>query len=123
MKNNTKRIAGVSYSQHRKKELSKGQKMLVNIKSRNGGTITDRKLMIEEVTAFFRVNCTEGIAKGEGEAEEGGRTEENEEEDFSRILRWEVRRELKRAKRGKAPGLGNVGINLVKDFEDVLEKY
>ena len=45
--------------------------------------------------------------KAEVRTEEGERREENEEEDFPRILRWEVRREMKRSKRGEAPGPDN----------------
>ena len=38
------------------KELSKGQNMLVNVKSREGRTITHKTLMIEDVIVFT-VNC------------------------------------------------------------------
>ena len=71
------------------KELSQGQGMLVNLVNKKGVSISNRKLMIEEMTDFYRrlygrYNEAEAkVMKGDGRIVE-------EYDEVPRILQWEV---------------------------------
>ena len=94
-----------------RRELSKGKNMLINIKNSQGEKVGDRKAMADVVTAFYR----DLYGNGNESETDGSRDEANdqeEEEDFPKILRQEIRNEIQKIKRGKAPGPDKIGINV-----------
>ena len=67
--------------------------------------MSDRRLMLEEVSGFYKkLYGRDSSVETEVEEEE----KMGEEEDFPRILRWEVSNEVKRAKQWKAPSPDNI---------------
>ena len=102
------------------KELGNGKSMLTKIRNREGKLIADRSLMLEEVTHFYKELYGRDRDE-EGEEEEERGSEDEESQDFPEILGWEVANEIKRLKRGKAPGPDNIENSTLKDFAETLE--